>query len=148
MTAKKREGSATERRARTILEEIQPEFIESGAKTITHEDVGRLVEHAGEILARFSRGGALRRFSRDVGPMIGLARDFWKGTYGDVPYWSIAVITFTLAYVLKPVDIIPDELPVIGQLDDAVVVGHGLDMVQKELGAYREWARVQNQRLR
>ena len=71
--------------------------------------------------------------------MVALVRDYWSGAYRDVPYWTVAVITFTLGYVLKPIDIIPNVLPVIGQLDDAVVVGHGLDMVGKELEAYEEW---------
>jgi uncharacterized membrane protein YkvA (DUF1232 family) len=126
----------------TILDEIHPEFIESGARRITGRDVERLVEHADEILAEFAKGGALRRFARDVGPMVALVRDFRSGTYGNVSYWTVAVITFTLAYVLKPIDIIPDTLPVIGQLDDAVVVGHAVDMVRKELDAYREWVRA------
>jgi uncharacterized membrane protein YkvA (DUF1232 family) len=124
---------------KTILEEIHPEFIESGAKTITHEDVGRLIDQADEVLTRFSRGGALRRFARDVGPMLSLVRDYWNGDYRQVPYWTVAVISFTLLYVLKPVDIIPDSLPVIGQLDDAIVVRHGLDIVSSELDAYGEW---------
>jgi uncharacterized membrane protein YkvA (DUF1232 family) len=69
-------------------------------------------------------------------------RDYWDGKYRDVPCWTVAVITFTLSYVLKPIDIIPDVLPVIGRLDDAVVVGHGLDLVRRDLDAYREWART------
>jgi uncharacterized membrane protein YkvA (DUF1232 family) len=140
MSGEKGRKAPTVGAGETILDEIHPEFIESGARKVKPQDVERLVEHADEILAKFTRGGALRRFSRDVGPMVALVRDFRSGTYADASYWTVAVITFTLAYVLKPIDIIPDALPIIGQLDDAVVVGHGVDMVRKELEAYREWA--------
>jgi uncharacterized membrane protein YkvA (DUF1232 family) len=132
-------GAPPPHRIESILAEIHPDFIESGAKTITQEDVARLVEHADEVLRAFSKGGVLRRFAPRVGPMVALVRDYWSAEYRDVPYWTVAVITFTLGYVLKPIDIIPNVLPVIGQLDDAVVVGHGLDMVRKELEAYEEW---------
>jgi uncharacterized membrane protein YkvA (DUF1232 family) len=128
---------------KTVLEQIDRDFIESGARAITHEDVGRLVLHADEVLAEFAKGGALRRFARDVGPMVSIVRDYWEGSYRDVPCWTVAVITFTLSYVLKPIDIIPDALPVIGQLDDALVVGHGLDVVREDLNAYRKWTQTQ-----
>jgi uncharacterized membrane protein YkvA (DUF1232 family) len=141
MSDRKTKNPVGDRRIKSILDEIRPGFVESGAKTITHEDVGRLVARADEILAEFARSGALRRFAADIGSMVSLVRDHWNGTYVDAPYWTIAVITFTLAYVLKPVDIIPDALPVIGQLDDAIVVGLGLDIVRDELDAYHDWCR-------
>lgn len=140
MPKKRRRSPSPARKVRTILDQINPGFIEAGAKAITHEDVGRLVVHADEVLAEFAKGGALRRFAREVGPMVAIVRDYWDGAYRDVPCWTVAVITFTLSYVLKPIDIIPDALPVIGQLDDALVVGHGLEMVKDDLNAYRKWA--------
>jgi uncharacterized membrane protein YkvA (DUF1232 family) len=142
MPQKKRRSPSTGRKVKTILDRIDSGFVESGARTITHEDVGHLVRNADEVLAEFAKGGALRRFARDVGPMVSIVRDYWDGTYRDVPCWTVAVITFTLGYVLKPVDIIPDTLPVIGRLDDAVVVGHGLDLVRHDLDVYRKWTQA------
>jgi len=56
-----------------------------------------------------------------------------------VPYWSLAVATFGLLYVLKPIDIIPDSLPVIGQLDDVLVMSQCVAIVDHDLRAYRLW---------
>ena len=72
-------------------------------------------------------------------PLIALNEGRWDGTYRQTPYWTLAVITFTMLYVLKPVDIIPDALPVIGQLDDAVVVGLCVKMVSGDLQDYKVW---------
>ncbi len=57
-----------------------------------------------------------------------------------ISYWSVALVVFALAYILKPIDIIPDSLPVIGQLDDAVVLSNCLAMLKKDLHAYRVWS--------
>jgi uncharacterized membrane protein YkvA (DUF1232 family) len=46
------------------------------------------------------------------------------------------------AYVLFPLDLVPDFVPVVGQLDDAVVVGLGLRVVLRGAGAaavVRHW---------
>jgi len=130
-----------DRRVRTILEEIHPGFVESGAKTITSQDIDQLVGHIDEVLANFTHDGALRRYTKEIGVMVSLIKSHAAGEYPQAPVWSIAVIAFVLLYVLKPIDIIPDSLPVIGQLDDAIVVGHGLHLVRHELEAYGEWSR-------
>lgn len=43
------------------------------------------------------------------------------------------VIILTLAYLLCPIDIIPDFIPVLGQLDDILIVGVAATYVAREL---------------
>ncbi len=135
--------SPRERRIRSILAEIRPEFIESGAKTITDNDVASLIDDADQVIEKFESKGPLQRHQADARTMISLVRDYWKRDYRDVPYFTISVISFISLYVLKPIDIIPDTLPGIGQMDDAVVVEHGTELVRKELLRYREWRKEQ-----
>lgn len=42
------------------------------------------------------------------------------------PWYAKTVGALTLLYALAPIDLIPDPIPVIGQLDDLVIVPIGL----------------------
>lgn len=44
-----------------------------------------------------------------------------------------------LAYVLSPIDLIPDILPLVGFIDDAMVVGACLLLVEQQLAEYEAW---------
>ena len=39
-----------------------------------------------------------------------------------VPWYAKALAAVTVAYALSPIDLIPDFIPVLGQLDDVLVV--------------------------
>lgn len=47
----------------------------------------------------------------------------------DTPIAAKAVIPAVLAYLAMPLDIIPDFIPVLGQLDDLAVIALGLGLV-------------------
>jgi len=52
-----------------------------------------------------------------------LLRLYWRLLVDRrVPLWPKAVLVATLAYVVSPVDLIPDLMPVIGQLDDLTLL--------------------------
>ena len=61
------------------------------------------------------------------------------GAYRQIPYGSIASIVFTLIYVFNPFDMMPDMLPIIGQLDDVAVMGACLILVEQDLHKYKDW---------
>ena len=43
-----------------------------------------------------------------------------------VPWYAKAIAAITVAYALSPIDLIPDFIPVLGYLDDLVLVPLGL----------------------
>ncbi len=129
----------TDERTKSILEEIQPQFLEAGAKRMADEDLQSVVEHADEILAQFAAADVMKRHRADAERLMSMLRDYWQGKYRRAPFWVVALSTFAFLYVLKPIDIIPDDLPVIGNLDDAVVMSLCFGMVGNELASYRLW---------
>jgi len=48
-----------------------------------------------------------------------------------------AIIAGTLAYVVLPIDVIPDFLPIIGWLDDGVVIGITLKTLSEEIENFK-----------
>lgn len=128
------DGSLAER-----LDAIDPSFVEEGAREISEADVETVVEEADAIEERFRDNGPLRRFLDDGRLLLALVRDAWDGRYRQVPWWSVSGAAFALLYVLNPLDLIPDALPLIGVLDDAAVVSACLVLIEQDLADYRAW---------
>lgn len=61
-----------------------------------------------------------RNLKRDVGALWIAARD------SRVPWYAKAVAGAVAAYALSPIDLIPDFIPVIGYLDDLLIVPAGI----------------------
>ncbi len=64
-----------------------------------------------------------------------------------VPWYAKALAACVLAYLFSPIDLIPDFIPVVGHLDDLIVVPAGLLLVIKLIPAevmaeHREAARI------
>lgn len=51
------------------------------------------------------------------------------------PWYARAVAVGVVAYVVSPIDLIPDFIPVVGWLDDLVIVPLGLKLVQRLIPA-------------
>ena len=119
------------------------EYIKEGAQKITEKDVEKVVNKSEEIGRKFSAKGPLARFIEDGQLLMAIVKDYWSGMYRQTPFGVIASIVFTLIYVLNPFDLVPDVLPVIGQVDDAAVIGACLMLVEQDLQKYKAWKQGQ-----
>ena len=72
-----------------------------------------------------------------------LLQDYWSGNYKNVPWKLLASTGFAVAYLVSPLDIIPDFLPVLGFVDDAAVFSLVISSFQSELNDYKEWKKKQ-----
>jgi len=50
-----------------------------------------------------------------------------------VPWYAKALIALIIAYALSPVDLIPDFVPVLGYLDDLIIIPLGVFIVLKTI---------------
>ena len=121
------------------LSRINESFVENGAKTVTDNDLEKIMREGDVIRKSFSDAEPLRRFANDLELFLSLINDHWNRRYREAPYWSISIVAFALIYVLSPVDLIPDAIPNVGYVDDAAIVSLCLAMTEKELGDYQAW---------
>lgn len=122
-----------------ISQEKAKQKLQEDAKKITEDDLKTVIDKAEEIKKKFEGKGPLGRFISDVKLMISLIKDYFSGSYKKIPFYSIAAITAALLYVFNPLDLIPDAIPVIGLVDDALVIGACLILVEQDLIEYKEW---------
>jgi len=116
-------------------------FVLKQAKLITKEQIDSAIRKAKEIQQKISESESLKRVLSDVQLCQNLLKDYRAGRYRDVPKWVIAVIAGVLLYLINPIELIPDVIPVIGYLDDIALVAVALKLTRNELQKYREWKR-------
>ena len=78
--------------------------------------------------------------------VIALARmlSAWvKGDYRNISTKSIIAVVAALIYFVNPLDLIPDFIPVIGQIDDIFVLGYLIKMLNKEIERFMAWEKEQ-----
>lgn len=77
----------------------------------------------------------LARFVRHLELAARCLRDVGAGRY-RVPWKTASALAAALAYVVAPLDSIPDAVPLIGYLDDAAVLGLVLGAAESDLREY------------
>ena len=120
-------------------ENLSEEIVKEGAQNVTQKDIQKVISRSEELQRKFSARGPLARFVEDGKLLMSIVKDYWAGAYRQVPYGVIASSVFTLIYVLNPFDMVPDVLPLIGQLDDVAVLGACLLMIEHDLHTYKDW---------
>ena len=116
-------------------EEVSERFSD-GIKKVTEEDISSVMNQK-EKAFRLSRH--LGKATDDFKLFWDLLCDYKSGAYKEVPWKMIAAIVFSIGYLLMPLDVIPDVLPIVGFADDITVFGFVLAGFAAELDSYRNW---------
>lgn len=83
----------------------------------------------------------------DLPAVISLIRSYTRKEYTEVPVSSIVAGLAAILYVVSPVDLIPDVIPVAGMLDDAAVFVTCWKMIHDDVDKYQEWRKLQGKEL-
>lgn len=73
-------------------------------------------------------------------PWVGmLISDHVNGFYKEIPLATILTLTAAILYLVSPIDLVPDGLPIVGQIDDWAVIIFALKTARNDLNSYKEW---------
>jgi len=70
---------------------------------------------------------------------VSLVRSYVNKEYTKIPLGSVIAVVSALIYLMSPVDLIPDIIPIIGHVDDALVIRTCWALVHTDVEAYIAW---------
>ena len=125
-----------------IFNEKDAKKIFDGFDSYTQDDADKVMDNADRI-EKIVSNGTLSKFLKDVKLYFRMLSDVFSRRYTRVPKGTVAAIIGTLLYVLSPVDLIPDVIPVVGYLDDAAVLTLCLKFAKHDVDEYKQVMRIE-----
>ncbi len=119
-------------------QKINEKFNSFKDKKYSEDDVNKVFDNEETILNKMNDKN-LKGFIDDVKLFFSMLKDFVTKKYTEVPVGTIMAIAGSLLYVLSPIDVIPDFLPVVGYLDDAGVIALCMNFVKADLDKYKQF---------
>ena len=71
--------------------------------------------------------------------MLRLIRVYFRGEYRNLSQDALLTIIAAVSYLVDPFDLIPDEIPFLGFLDDATVIGFAITRTRQALDDFMIW---------
>lgn len=71
--------------------------------------------------------------------LVRMVRDYVKGDYRGIQTSTIVSGVAVLLYIISPIDLVPDFIPVLGFLDDLALISWFMDKFKVEIAHYRAW---------
>lgn len=115
---------------------INEEFISSNANEIQQNDVDKILKNEENIKKKSIQLGL---FKLKIKTLFQMLKDYKSKKYTETPWKSIAAIIFALLYVLNPLDLAPDFIPIIGYIDDATVLAFTFKLIENDIERYEMW---------
>ena len=115
------------------------ETFEQDSANFSDEDLLKVIKD--EVKAK-EKSQYLGDKLQDFVLLYSLLKDYYNKEYTQVPWKLIAAIGSAVAYLILPVDMIPDILPILGYIDDAAMFGFIIKTFAKEIEDYKKWKRV------
>lgn len=101
--------------------------------------VSVLNEAATKLADKESKTNKFQQLFEVALTLVRLVRSYVSGEYREISTSTIVSGLAVLLYVLSPIDLIPDFIPVLGFLDDLSLVSWFVGKFQGEISRFREW---------
>ncbi|MFC7522956.1 YkvA family protein [Parapedobacter sp. GCM10030251] len=73
--------------------------------------------------------------------LISMSKDVIAGRY-HMNKWNLSIIIATIAYVISPLDAVPDVLPLMGWMDDVTIVTYAVSKLTEEIKKYKAFTQA------
>lgn len=133
--------SLTQRGLKISKNSIFSLFVNRAAKLLGRpfKVITILNETATKLVSEESKDNKFKQLFDVALTLVRLVRSYATGEYRDIKNSTIISGFAVLLYVLSPVDLIPDFIPVIGFLDDLSLVSWFAGKFQGEIVRFRKW---------
>lgn len=98
-----------------------------------------LNEVANKLADKESKTSKFRQLFEIALTLVRLVKNYITGDYREVSTSTIVSGLAVLLYVLSPIDLVPDFIPVLGFLDDLSLISWFVSKFQVEMVRFREW---------
>lgn len=120
---------------------LQKEYEKKAKQYLTsNEKLNKLVIDAVIMINKLDKSPKLEKVWDNLLLTFSLLNDWIDETYRDISKSSMVLIIISLLYLLNPLDVIPDIIPIIGYIDDVAVIAFILKQVNEELAHYKQWS--------
>ena len=104
-----------------------------------------LNEAADKLADEQSKDNKFKQLFATAFTLVRLVHSYATGEYRQIKTSTIVSGLAVLLYVLSPIDLVPDFIPVFGFLDDLSLIGWFIGKFQGELVHFREWEKTSAQ---
>ena len=118
---------------------LDEDYVNGEITKIEDDDVDVVMGSQKAISDKIINSNALKKYAELGKVMFGMLKDYRKGIYTNVPWFTIAAIAFAFLYILNPFDMVPDFIPGLGYIDDFAVLTFGLRFIESDLHNYLDW---------
>ncbi|MBC8083171.1 MAG: DUF1232 domain-containing protein [Hymenobacter sp.] len=98
-----------------------------------------LNEVANKLASKESGDNKFKQVFDVARTLIRLVRNYISGSYRQIDASTIVAGLAVLLYMLSPLDLVPDFVPIVGFLDDLALISWFIGKFQSEISRFREW---------
>ena len=126
-------------KTKEISEEQASKEAKKYSDKVSNDTVVEVLDREEGVKGFFKNVEALKKYWDVICLIFPLLKDWISGRYTKIPWSVIASLVGVILYVLSPLDLCPDFIPILGYLDDATVFGVAVSFAKDYLEEYKAW---------